>query len=74
MGDTGGLDAVADNVRQVAGNAGDKPLFGCFCELTATGCVGSVHGGLAIQIGLGSEDEVFRVTEQGLANHVFSLR
>ena len=66
---------VAEQVAaDEAGNAGDQPFFGCFCELTATGCVGSVHGGLAIQIGLGSEDEVFRVTEQGLANHVFSLR
>ena len=28
-----------------AGDAGDQPFFGCFCQLTATGCVGGVHGG-----------------------------
>jgi len=27
------------------GDAGDQPLFGCFCQLTAQGCVGGVHGG-----------------------------
>ena len=39
-----------------AGNASDQPLFGCFCQLIAQGCVGSVHGGLEMQIGFGSEE------------------
>jgi len=45
-----GFEQVAANE---AGDAGDQPLFGCFCELTAAGCVGGVHGGLAMEIGFG---------------------
>jgi hypothetical protein len=32
------------------GDAGDQPFFGCFCELTATGCVWVVYGVLAMHI------------------------
>jgi len=39
-----------------AGNAGDQPFFGCFCELTAAGCVGSGHGWLKTPIGFGNEE------------------
>ena len=48
-----GLEQVA---ADEAGDAGDQPCFGCFCEFTAAGCVGSVHGWLKTPIGFGNEE------------------
>jgi len=51
-----------------ADEAGDQRFFGCFCALTTTGCVGGVHGGLAMQIVLRDGNEACRAILQDLAD------